>query len=532
MELIEALRQPRCYPHPVGPIRVIETHISWIVLTGDFAYKVKKPVNLGFLDFTELERRHFFCQEELRLNRRLAPEYYLNVVTITGSADQPKIGGSGPIVDYALKMKQFPAGALLSEIYAQRAPVDAEVQRLAEDIAAFHRAIGSHPPPQDFGAAEITLHRCEENFEAPLRTVADDTAAFLLRDLQAWSERQGQRLRPAIERRRAEGFVREGHGDLHLGNIFLRDATPIIFDCIEFAPDLRWIDVINDLAFLTMDLRRAGHADAAYDLLNRYLHVTGDYSGVALWRYYEIYRAMVRAKIAALRLEQTADQASEHARFEMLGYIRLASALRHPSLPRLILTHGFSGSGKSTVCRAIAPGLRAIWVRSDVERKRLHGLRAEQRSQSDLNAGIYQASATEATYAKLQSLAQDLLRDGYSVIVDATFLRHWQRQLFFQIAAVYSVPLIILHCRAPETTVRGWLRRRTAAGADPSEADEHVFEGQLEHHDPLTTEEKHHTLAIDTSRTLDPGLIREAIAVRAARDTKAHQNNLLNKTGD
>src|SRR6266516_4567782 len=288
--LVAALAKPPHFGARFGPdceqVTVLETHISYVLLTGRYAYKLKKAVDFGFLDFTTLAARRHFCEEELRLNRRLAPALYLDVVPITGSVDAPIVGGDGIAIEYAVKMGEFPQDALASGLLTRGELVPADIDALAAMVAAFHGAIEVAAAGAGFGAPEGILQRAQDNCSA-LLPLLDDPA-----------ERAHAARRGAFLRRVEEGFVRECHGDLHLGNIARIDGELTIFDCIEFNPALRWIDVMSEVAFTVMDLEDRGRADLSHRFLNAYLERTGDYSGLAVLRFYLVYRALVRAKIA------------------------------------------------------------------------------------------------------------------------------------------------------------------------------------------------------------------------------------------
>ncbi|MCE9639634.1 MAG: phosphotransferase, partial [Betaproteobacteria bacterium] len=300
-QLLAALGSAACYPHPVCRARLIQTHISWVLLAGSYAYKIKKPVDLGFLDFTTLAARRHYCEEELRLNRRLAPELYLEVVPITGTPQQPAIGGTGAAIEYAVKMKEFAQSAVLDNAIARGDIKHADIETLARTIADFHAQLAPQECAKACDLDMSVLPPALENFEQmlPLPGAADDSET--LRGIRDWTLREYQVLGALFEQRRAAGFVRECHGDLHLGNIVMIDGAAVPFDCIEFNPALRWMDVMNEVAFLMMDLDAHGRRDLAFTFVNAYLETSGDYAGVRLLPFYFVYRAVVRAKINLMR---------------------------------------------------------------------------------------------------------------------------------------------------------------------------------------------------------------------------------------
>ncbi len=503
--LVEALHDPACYPHPVHPIRIIETHISLVVLTGTFAYKIKKPVDLGFLDFTTLEKRRFYCDEELRLNSRLAPELYLDVVPIGGTPEAPRVGGGGNVIEYAVRMREFPQEALADRVLARGELISRHIDTLAALVAEFHLRTQCSGEKDGYGAPEAILASVAQNF-AQIRALPIQAAHLqLLDEVEAWSRREHERLREVFVQRKREGRVRECHGDLHLGNIVFLEDEPRVFDCIEFNPELRWIDVMNEVAFLVMDLQAAGRTDFGRRFLNGYLEATGDYAGLRVLRYYCAYRAMVRAKVMLMRAGQQGctpeDQASATALFGR--YLSVAASCAQPSRSFVLITHGFSGSGKTTLAQPLLELTGAIRVRSDVERKRIHGLRPKERPGSGIAEGLYRPDATESTYRRLLDLARIIVEAGHSVIVDATFLQHRQRDMFCALAARAGIPFLIVDFTASEGLLRERILARSERGDDASDADLAVLEHQLRTHEPLQTDELESVFAYDASGPAD-----------------------------
>ena len=478
--LIAALMESRHYPYPATTIELIETHISWVLLAGEFAYKIKKPVALGFLDFSTLEARRHFCNEELRLNRAIAPQLYLEVLPITGTAAAPQFGGDGLPFEYALRMRRFAQDDLLDHKVRCGAADAALFERLAATIAAFHARTAVAAADSVHGSPANITQPARENFEQIAALMPPDGSQEVLSKLRAWTASESARLETVFLQRKAGGRVRECHGDLHLGNIAVIDGVPVLFDCIEFNPEFRWIDVSSEIAFLVMDLLDRDLAALAWRCLNRYLEISGDYAGLEVLRYYLVYRAMVRAKVALLHARQPVAGAVRRGdEKSFLHHVQLAARLAAPPRPALVLMHGVTGSGKSTVAQELLAVLGAVRVRSDVERKRLYGLPAEARSGSAPGAGIYDAAATQRTYARLAEVASGALRSGWRVIVDAASLQRQQRDLFRQIARDAGVPFVLLSCHAERAVLRERLARRAAAGGDASEATLEVLEQQI-----------------------------------------------------
>lgn len=496
--MTQAMRNVACYPHAVADVRHVETHISHVFLTGLFAYKIKKPLDLGFLDFSTLDKRRFFCEEEVRLNGRLAPDVYLGAVSINGEPESPRIEGPGPLLEYAVKMRQFDPAAGLDRLDEQGRLSSRHADAIADTVADFHARIPPAPQDSEWGRAETIWLPVAQNFEQiSARMGEDGEARTLLHAIRQWSEAEHARLHPHFEQRRKEGFVRECHGDLHLGNMAWENDRLLVFDCIEFNPALRWIDVMSEVAFCWMDLQHRGHPDLANRFLNRYLERTGDYAGMKLLRFYAVYRAMVRAKVAFIRAGQTASE-SRHDMQEALAHLRLADSLTRPLVPRLIITHGLSGSGKTTFSGALLMQTGMIGLRSDIERKRLAGLDALARSGSGVESGLYTRDFSRRTYEQLAALAESLLQSGWGVVVDATFIARWQRDLFRQLAARLGVAFHILDFDLPPEILRERVVARCAAGRDASEADVAVLEHQLETQEPLAADEREEVIAANS----------------------------------
>jgi aminoglycoside phosphotransferase family enzyme/predicted kinase len=512
--LVEALA--RSAGAQSAPARVLQTHISYVLLTGAHAYKIKKAVAFAFLDFRTLAARRHFCEEELRLNRRLAPELYLDVVPITGSVDAPVLGGEGAALEYAVKMREFPQDALASALLA-RGELDAgDIDALAARVAAFHAAIDSGPSP-GFGTPDAILHLAQRNFaEIDPLLAAGDSERHELDALRAWTAREHDRRHAAFERRYEQGFIRECHGDLHLGNIARIDGKVVIFDCIEFNDEMRWIDVMSEIAFTVMDLEDRGRADLAHRFLNTYLETTGDYAGLAVLPFYLAYRALVRAKVALLRAAQQGSAASA-SREEARGYLRLAAKHAAPTRPALIITHGLSGCGKTTISQPLLERIGAVRVRSDVERKRARGIAPLERVEPGVGNGLYAPAEIDATYDRLRGLARWIVDSGRIAIVDATFLRHRQREQFRALAAELGVPFVILSFEASEATLHARVVQRHAARHDASDADAAVLAHQIATREPLTLDERARVVVYDAEAPLAAARAPAAWSVLTSR---------------
>ena len=491
------MMRPEAYEHPVGAIQVIETHISWILLTGSLAYKIRKPVNLGFVDFSTPERRRFCAEEELRLNRRLVADLYLDLVPVHGPAEAASLRGSGPVIDCAVRMRQFSQNDLLSSWLAGgQAPAAEAITQLADDLVRFHSAAAVAGREQPWGEPELVRAPVRANLEVLDTCPRAQPRLAALRD---WSEQHYAELQPQLAARKAAGLVREGHGDLHLGNLVWWQGRITPFDCLEFNPSLRWIDVISDIAFLAMDLAQHQRPDLASLLLARWLETGGDHLGLHTWRWYLSYRALVRAKVACLRLRQEGLNAAaqQGLETELDTYPRLAEGLCRQARPVLLITHGVSGSGKSHWARRIAARPGWIQLRSDVERLRLFGLWGlNLLHQEPLRGDRYAPAISERLYATLlPEKAAAVLAAGLSVVVDATCLQRRERQRFAALAERAGARFGILDCRCPKSLALTRILARQATGGDPSEADGAVLERQWHQLEPLQEDEQLHAFA-------------------------------------
>jgi aminoglycoside phosphotransferase family enzyme/predicted kinase len=499
-KLLEELLDPRCYAHPVKKVRLIETHISWVLLAGRYAYKIKKSLDLGFLDYRNLASRRHYCEEEVRLNRRLAPQIYLDAIPIGGTSGRPS-PGSLPALEYAVLMRRFPFSRQFDRLVARDKLIPQHVDSLATIMAHFHASLPADTSASGFGSASLvrsTVFQALARLEILLADGAEDAEKSGVAELRRASDAEYARCKEQIVRRRAQGFVRECHGDLHLGNIVLLDGQSVPFDGIEFEPSLRWIDVMDEIAFPVMDLLHCRRPDFAFRFLNAYLEETGDYGGVSLLPFYTAYRAAVRAMVSATRGTQPglARRARKKMLMDCRSFIALAEKCLSRRQPALIITHGLPGSGKTTFSQAALERLQAIRIRSDVERKRLHGLppMASSRSLAD---NPYSADATQRTFARLHDLARELLGAGMPVIVDAAFLRREEREQFRRLAQELGVPFVIASIKARLGTMRERIRQRQIKSNDASEADLAVLELLRNKQEKLSPQEQSCTMEFD-----------------------------------
>jgi aminoglycoside phosphotransferase family enzyme/predicted kinase len=495
--LIETLCMPGVLETD-GRVEMVETHISWILLTGKYVYKIKKPVDLGFVDFSSLEKREFFCHEELRLNRRLAKDIYLDVVAITGSTERPDINGKGPTIEYAVKMVQFDRERELDKMVLSKVNLSKIFQQFSKTLAEFHETSLVADTRSPFASPEGLGARSLDNFDTILAQFPGYDIENRIASLRHWTVNSLHRNTTRFNQRKDNGRIRECHGDLHLGNLVIIGDEIVAFDCLEFNEDFRWIDVASELAFLLMDLDANSRQADANAVLNWYLEYSGDYELIPLLQHYMVYRAMVRAKVSCLTENETS-LASDHDP-GLEKYLALAEFLvGGGDKPRIIITHGLSGCGKTWIGDRLLELSRFVRIRSDVVRKQLHGLIPDGNSNSETGGGIYTSEASSRVYSRLRELAEMMVSAGYTVLVDATFLRKPDRQRLAKTAEKLNFPYTILSLTAPYTVLASRINRRQKAGNDASEAGLDVLHKQIEFAEELDPDEQGRTIHIDTS---------------------------------
>lgn len=498
--LVAGMLDAPAYPHPAADVRMIETHLSWVFLAGAFAYKVRKPVTLDFVDFAPLAARRADCDEECRLNRQLAPDLYLGVVPIFADPDTGaiRVDGQGKEqdepIEYAVRMRRFHQRDLLSTMALDRRLGPLEIDSLGDLIADFHKAAPLAGLDTDYGTSariQRTLEDCAEGVVARSTEPQQvSTGIDLLR-------RKAEQLEQAFASRQRSGHIRECHGDLHLGNIVLLDGKPTPFDCLEFSAPLRWIDTMYDVAFLFMDLLASNHPQLAYRLINRYLERGGDYGGLPLLPFYASMRALVRARVLLERAHQLEQERTPELaatqRNEAHRLLDLSQSLLGRRDGCIILMHGLSGSGKSTRAAQLAEAEGMIRARSDTERR--HGSRVNA-------ADRYTPRAIDQTYRRLAAICKVGVGAGFPMIADATFLAERQRKRFFALARRLGVPIVIADCAAAPRVLRMRILSRVRGGQDVSEADLSVLSAQMATQQPLTAEERAHVVPGGTRRVI------------------------------
>lgn len=490
--IIQAMQTAEFYDHDVTEIVMLQTHISWVFLTGEFAYKVKKPMDFGFLNFTKLSQRQHFCEEEIRLNKRLANDVYIKAVQITGTLSNPVLNGEGDAIEYAVKMRQFEQTQLADNLLSSNRLDAQHIDNIADQVASFHQSIRVSGIDSDLGTSNSVNAPVIQNFDQLEPLIKDQTSIDQLTRLRSWSETEFNNISSILQQRKESGFIRECHGDMHLGNMALINNQITIFDGIEFNDEFRWIDVMSEVAFLFMDLCDRGQSAFAYRFLNRYLEHTGDYEGIQVLRFYLVYRAMVRAKIASFTLltPNLSEADQQKTMQQYTSYSNLAESFTQVIDTSLSITHGVSGSGKTTVSQQLLEQTGCLRIRSDIERKRLHQLKATDDSKSPINSGIYSSEASLKTYQQLENFAKLILSSGFSVIVDATFLERENRRPFQDLASTHSVKYSIIEFDIDEAEFTKRIIARSSENNNASEADINVLKAQLSSIEPLDESEK------------------------------------------
>jgi len=467
---IQAFGQPETYPHPVSSVDMIQTHASWVFLAGPFAYKFKKPVDFGFMDFSTLAKRQYFCRQELTLNRRFAPTLYLDVLPVYQHGSAFSLSAPGVIIDYCLKMTRFEQSALLDQKLANGELAAQWMDDLACDVARFHAQVQIHDA-SGFDHAALLADHIHDNLAVAARYTGLAITPTTLNTLTAFSDTALKNRQAALQQRQRERHIRHCHGDLHFRNITLIDGKPTLFDCIEFNDAYRIIDTMNDVAFLVMDCDAHARPDLGMRFLSRYLEYCGDYAGLELLPLYLFYRASVRGKVACILADELSPDQQQPQWQEARRYFELASRYTQAARPRLFAIGGLSGSGKSHLALLACGKERAIIIRTDATRKRIAGDIPE--------LELYGKAMHIRTYAAMFDAARTALAAGFSVILDATFLHPDSRRQVHELAAACAVPLHFYWLDIDTDTLRNNICQRQQSGHDISDADLAVLDVQL-----------------------------------------------------
>lgn len=501
------LSRPGAYPHPVSDIAIEETHASIVFLVDDLVYKIKKPVDFGFLDFSTLEKRHFYCHEEIRLNRRLTEGVYLEVVPVVEAGEHLQFFGEGPVVEYAVKMNRLSDDEILANMLAAGEVDERIFPALADRLSRFYREAATGPGVDEWGTAEAAHFSIKENVEQTEPYLGSIIAPIQLRLIDEMSARFFEEHAELFETRVAEGRIREGHGDLHLAHICVQGLRPEdlqILDCVEFNPRLRCGDVAVDVAFLAMDLDYHGRPDLSRWVVEMLASRLDDEQLPLLVHFFSVYRAHVRAKVACFRANEIAPELPEYlaVRAEAERYIDLATSyLVEPERPTLFIVGGLSGTGKSVIAHRLARATGATLASSDVVRKQLAGRALQTHEPAPYGGGIYGQEFTERTYETLLERAREALALRRSVVLDATFLDPRWREDARDLAAEVNADVLLIECRCSPEVVEQRLHRRSLLMTDPSEADFNIYQQQRARYgDVLTAVADLPHLVVDTDR--------------------------------
>ncbi len=512
-ELFSAMSRPEFYPHRPERVEVVQTHISFIFICGEMVYKVKKAVDFGFLDFTTLEKRKFYCEEELRLNRRLAPEAYLGLERITADAHGLGLNGSGPVVEYAVRMKKLPQERMLKRLLAEGKCDHAMIDAVAAKLADFHGRAETGGRIDELGGVETIRFNHEENFSQTAAyvdvTIPRGRYAFIRAFDRAFLKRQG----PLLENRVAAHRIRDCHGDLHLEHICVAGGITI-FDCIEFNERFRFGDVAAEVAFLAMDLDYNGYPQWAEVFVAAYIRHSGDTDIRRLLDFYRCYYAYVRGKVVGFRINDPAIDAAgrNEANGTAARYFDQAfTYAARPERPLLILTAGLTGTGKSVLAQNLAPRLGAEVIRTDVLRKELFAAGPQERHTEPFGQGIYSDEFSRLTYEKALEIAAGRLKEGRSVIIDASYKRRPERLRAAETATGLDAGFFLIECTAPEETLKRRLDSRQAAGRDPSDGRWEIYLAQKTDFDAVTEFPAGTHLLVDTGKSPEECL-EEALA--------------------
>lgn len=517
--LLEALHDPAMYPEPTTTVEVRETHISVVFLTDQYAYKIKKPLNLGFLDYSTLAQRQVYCQHELTLNRRLSSNVYLEVVAIHHDGQHYTFAERGPVVEYALKMRRLPAERTLEALLAHGEVGPHTMDRLAHLLADFHRTHTLPDTSTPFGTQEHVLADWQENFSQTADCIggliAPQTSTQIQHAVLTFLSRHAGWFAQRVETAR----IRDCHGDLRAEHIYLEEDQIHIIDCIEFNQRFRYIDIASEVAFLAMDLERLGYLDRAHHFVRAYVQASEDLSLYRLLDFYCCYRAYVRGKVASIRLHE-APLPEERQRLEHDATHCFALAERYAARltrPLLLITTGLIGSGKSRLAQGVAAALDLQLFSSDVVRKEHAGLQPETPQRVAYGTGLYSAAARRQTYEALAELARHALQCGQSVILDAAFPRQAQRQYMATLARDLGADCTILACHAPAAIIRERLAQRMQTPGSVSDGRWELFAQFQRDYEPVQDIASARSIRLDTTRSAACSVQQALAAIQEGR---------------
>ena len=501
-EIVQAMLKPEIYPESSPKIELMQTQMSFIFLAGDYVYKVKKPVNLGYLDYTTLEKRKFFCHKEVELNRRLCPETYLAVLPITKTRGQFSLGGKGNIIEYAVKMRYLPQQKMMNVLLEKEQVTTEMVESVAQKLADFHRLAETSKEISTYGSIEAIRVNTEENFSQTEKYIGKTISNEKYERINNFTNRFIKENEVLFKERVTGGRIRDCHGDLHAAHICFSDGV-CIYDCIEFNDRFRYCDVASEIAFLAMDLDHYGRADLSRSFVETYINSSHDREIIKLLKFYKCYRAYVRGKVESFKTDDSYISEAERERtwIATMGYFELADSYTR-NKPLLIITVGLVGTGKSTVARALAKRLGLTVISSDILRKKLADVSLDEHRFEGYSGGIYTPEFTRQTYDAMFTEAKDILVSGDSVILDASFIRKEDRLKAKQVAEAVDADFLIVEAVLEEDIIKERLARRLELGS-VSDGRWEIFLPQKERFEAVNEVGEAQHIVVDTSASVD-----------------------------
>jgi uncharacterized protein len=500
-EIAQALMDPGIYPDNTAKIEMMQTQMSFVFLTGKYVYKIKKPVNLGYLDYSTLEKRLFFCRQEVELNRRLSPDVYLGVVPVTRQNGNISLSGQGEVVDYAVKMLYLPQDRMMNVLLERNRVSPPMVESVAKLLVKFHAGAAAGPAISAFGKIENIRITMEENFSQTDKYIDRAITEKRYRNLKQYTLRFMEEKSALFSRRIEGNHIRDCHGDLHSAHICF--TKPLcIYDCIEFNDRFRFNDVIAEIAFLAMDLDHFGRADLSRAFIETYVRLSRDYQIKDLLKFYKCYRAYVRGKVGCFKLDDPYVPPAEKLRTQESSwqYFELAESYTRPR-PLLFITSGLVGSGKTTLAQALARRTGATVISSDIVRKQLAAVPAGEHRFEEADSGIYSPDFSRRTYDDLFSSARSILEQGDHVILDASFIKSEERHRAQNIAAETGSDFFVIECRLDEENTRQRLDQRLRNGS-VSDGRWEIYLPQKKKAEAVTEVDASHYFTVDSAQPL------------------------------
>ncbi|CAN5730084.1 bifunctional aminoglycoside phosphotransferase/ATP-binding protein [soil metagenome] len=503
-DITRALHQPAIYPNQPAAVEVIETHASIVFIAGDHVYKLKKPVDFGFLDYSTLARRRLMCQLEVQLNRRLAPNVYLGIEKLVLAGDAIQFGETGEAFEYLVHMRRLPDEATLAALVDDDTIDERQIDDIASTIGRFHQRMLGSPEIDRWGRPAAIEQNVEENLEQIQPFVGRSIPSGAYERIASYARGFLTEQHGLLNQRVLDGMIRDGHGDIRSDHVYLLDDVTII-DCIEFNDRIRYGDVATDVGFLAMDLDARNRPDLSDRLISAYV-AASRLDVTPVLDFYRSYRAVVRGKVASFQLDQDGLADSERTQIlrEARRYFHLAYRYSTADRgPRLILMSGLTGSGKSTLARELTRALPAAMIDSDTTRKQLAGVSPTDRESVGYGEGIYSKAMTGRVYLELLTRARRLLKRGQTVILDATYTRQDDRRKAQELALELGAQFLITRCEAPEEVTRSRLAEREGDPSSVSDGRWDIYLAQRAAADPLSTAEASNATTVNTNDDLD-----------------------------